>query len=124
MFFHPVARALIDERKKLLQNPYDDNLRGNAANLMANIAHQPSAYRGDPVVMMALRSGAVRLVLDRGSETVPSVNEILWQAAVRIEDGTIGEAEKQFAASAKRPGRCARSQRQRTGNSAIDRPAA
>ena len=94
MFFHPVARALIDERKKLLQNPFDDNLRGDAANLMANVAHQPAAYHGDAVVMMALRSGAVRLVLDRGSGAVPSVNEILWQAAIRIEDGAIGEAEQ------------------------------
>jgi hypothetical protein len=45
-------------------------------------------------VMMALRSGAVRLVLDHEREATVSVNDILWQAAVRIEDGSIGVAEQ------------------------------
>jgi uncharacterized protein (TIGR02302 family) len=94
VFFHPVARALIDARKKLLQGPFDENVRNDTANLMAGIAHQPSNYRGDPLILMALRSGAVRLILDHGREATLSVNDILWQSAVRIEDGTIGAAEQ------------------------------
>jgi len=94
IFFQPVARALIDERKKLLQAPEDEGVRNEVANVMAGIAHQPTNYRGDPVVLMALRSGAVRLVLDHDADTVPPVNDLLWQAAVRIEDGTVGLAEQ------------------------------
>jgi uncharacterized protein (TIGR02302 family) len=93
-FFHPIARVLVDERKKLLMNPDDDNARNEAANIMAGIAHEPSAYKGDPVVLMALRTGAVRLVLDRSREAIPPVSDALWQTAVRIEDGTAGVASE------------------------------
>lgn len=93
-FFHPVARALIEERKKLLQNPDDEANRNEAANVMAGIAHEPANYRGDSVVLMALRGGAVRLVLDHSREAVASVNDVLWQTAVRIEDGGVGMAEQ------------------------------
>jgi uncharacterized protein (TIGR02302 family) len=94
VFFHPLARALIEERKRLLLGPDDDNVRNEAANVMAGIAaHRPADYRNDPVVAMALRAGAVRLVLDRSAAIVPSVIDILWQTAVRIEDGAVGMAE-------------------------------
>jgi hypothetical protein len=86
-FSHPVARVLIEERKKLMQHPDDDVLREEAANVMASIAHEPSSYRGDPVVLMALRSGAVRLVLGHDREAAISAGDLLWHAAARIEDG-------------------------------------
>ncbi len=103
-FFHPVARVLIEERDKLLQNPDDIAIREEAANIMANLAYQPSNYRGDPVILMALRSGAVRLVLGHDRDAVFSVTEILWQAAARIEDvfsqhaarDTQGDSPKDF----------------------------
>jgi uncharacterized protein (TIGR02302 family) len=100
-FFNPVARALVDERKKLLQSPYDDAARAEAANIMAGIAQQPRNYHNDAVVLMALRSGAVRLILNRGQEVVTPVSDILWQSAVRIEDGTIGMAEQNLRAAQK-----------------------
>jgi uncharacterized protein (TIGR02302 family) len=93
-FFNPVARALIVERKKLLQAPYDDAARAEAANVMAGVAQEPRSYHGDPVVLMALRSGAVRLVLNRGHEVITPVSNVLWQSAERIEDGAIGMAEQ------------------------------
>jgi uncharacterized protein (TIGR02302 family) len=102
VFFHPLARALIDERKKLLQNPSDEGVRNEAANVMAAIAaHHAADYRDDPVVMMALRAGAVRLVLDRAGEAIPSVTDILWQTAVRIEDGATGVAEQNLRTTQK-----------------------
>ena len=85
VFQHPVAHALIDERRKLLQSPTDNRVRNEAANLMAGVALHPANYRGDPVVLMALRGGAVRLILDREAATLPTINALLWQTAVRIE---------------------------------------
>ncbi|MFA4994750.1 MAG: DUF4175 family protein [Bdellovibrionales bacterium] len=85
-FFHPVARVLIEERDKLMENPDDNVLREEAASIMANIAHSPSNYRNDPVILMALRGGAVRLVLGHDHDASLSVSDILWQAAARIED--------------------------------------
>lgn len=86
-FVHPVAVVLLEERNKLLLNPDDELLRQEAANIMARIAHEPANFRGDPVVLMALRSGAVRLVLGHDREAAVSVSDLLWQAASRIEDG-------------------------------------
>ncbi len=86
-FFHPIARVLIQEREKLMQNPDNNVLREEAANIMATIAHQPTNYRGDPVVLLALRGGAVRLILQHSREAAISVNDLLWHAATRIEDG-------------------------------------
>ena len=92
-FFNPLARALIEERKQILQKPDDDGVRNEAANVMASIAaNKPADYHNDPVVLMSLRAGAVRLILDRSAEVIPSVVDILWQAAVRIEDGAAGVA--------------------------------
>jgi hypothetical protein len=56
----------------------------------------PAAYHGDSVVLMALRTGAVRLVLNHAPEALPVVDDLLWQAAVRIEDGTVGVAERRL----------------------------
>ncbi|MGK4422462.1 DUF4175 family protein, partial [Klebsiella pneumoniae] len=44
--------------------------------------------------LMSLRAGAVRLVLDHSDDAVSSVAAILWQSAVRIEDGATGLAEQ------------------------------
>jgi hypothetical protein len=93
-FFHPVARLLIEERRKLLLHPYDERLREETANILANIAQETATYHGDPVVMMALRSGAVRLILDTDLTSTISVNDLLWQAATRIEDGSSGTAQR------------------------------
>lgn len=93
-FFHPLARVLIEERKKLLQKPDDEALRDEIANVMAGIAQEIRTTHGDPVIMMTLRAGAVRLVLDRAHDAALSVNDMLWQSAMRIEDGTHGQAER------------------------------
>ncbi|MDD5587004.1 MAG: DUF4175 family protein [Alphaproteobacteria bacterium] len=90
-FSHPLARALIEEREKLLQKP-DETTRDEAANIMAGIARETADDHGDPVVYMALRTGAVRLVLDHQGESVPAVSLLLWQAAARIEDNLLGKA--------------------------------
>ena len=100
-FFQPVARALIDARRKLLQRPFDEAVRNGTANLMAGVAQHPASYRGDPVVMMALRAGAVRIVLNRGAGEVSSISDLLWESAIRIEDGGIGMAEKNLRAAQK-----------------------
>jgi uncharacterized protein with von Willebrand factor type A (vWA) domain len=85
--------VLIEERKKLLLHPTDEGLREEAANIMATIAHETADYHGDHVVLMALRSGAVRLILDQDPNSAESVDNLLWQAATRIEDGNAGTAQ-------------------------------
>ena len=93
-FVHPLARVLIEERAKLMQRPDDKMLREETANIMANIAHDPANFHGDPLILMALRSGAVRLVLGHDINAAISVNDLLWQTASRIEDGPTGATKR------------------------------
>ena len=86
-FTHPLSRILIEERNKLLQHPDDGKLRDETAGIIAGIAHETSNYHSDPVVLMSLRTGAVRLVLNNDSSTVSAVSDLLWKTASRIEDG-------------------------------------
>ncbi len=94
-FLHPLARALGMARKRLLQQP-DEHSRETTANMMAGMARQTGSYRGDAVVMMALCTAAVRLVLGREDDTIAKVADVMWQTAARIEDGSVGQAQKTF----------------------------
>ena len=98
-FSNPVAAALVSNRARLMVTPNDHNLRLEAANLMAGVAKQPTFFHGDPVVEMALRSGAVRLVLARAEDSMRPIADILWQVAVRVEEGKVGVAEKNLRAA-------------------------
>ena len=95
-FRNPFARALIEERQKFLENP-DVTTRDELANVMAGIARQQGLYRGDPVVLMSLRAGAVRLVLNDDPQTPQAVSEILWKTALRLEEGHVGQARSALA---------------------------
>lgn len=85
-FFNPLARALVDARRKLLDGA-SEATRNEVANTMAGLAQRGEMFHKDPVVMMALRSGAVRLVLDRTTRAPAEVSALLWQAAMRVESG-------------------------------------
>ena len=95
-FRNPFARALIEERQKFLDNP-DSATRDETANVMAGIARQQGLYHGDPVVLMALRAGAVRLVLNDEPETASVISDILWKTALRLEEGAVGHARAALA---------------------------
>lgn len=93
-FLHPVARALIEERRHLMLAPYDTDARNEAANLMAGLANNPSTLRNDQLSVMALRAGAVRLILEPNVEATRTVDDLLWQTATRVEDGGTKNAEQ------------------------------
>ncbi|MDE1901155.1 MAG: DUF4175 family protein [Alphaproteobacteria bacterium] len=95
VFAHPVARILIEERNKLMKDPEDEKLRLEVANIMAGVSQEAAAYHADPVLMMALRSGAVRLILNDDRTSAVSVNNILWESALRIENGGSGKNQAQ-----------------------------
>jgi len=84
-FSHPLALTLVEQREKLLRQP-DISTRSESAGIMAGIARETANSKGDTLIFMALRTGAVRLVLDQNSEAVRDVSRLMWQAAVRIED--------------------------------------
>lgn len=84
-FTHPVARMLIEVRNRLMQRPDDAHMRAEVANIMAAMAFDAGTRSGDPLVLMAMRSGAVRLLLGNNREAAIAANNLLWQTAAHIE---------------------------------------
>ncbi len=97
-FAHPVARAIVEMRKKLS----DPGQREAVAEGLAAIASQPDRFGNDPVVSLSLAVAKSRLGLDTGPQAVPSVRDLLWQTALRIEQGDVPLAERQVEEARRR----------------------
>jgi uncharacterized protein (TIGR02302 family) len=94
IFNHPVARAVVAERKKLAA-PSPDAIASAAAGLDA-IAERPQHFYDDTVVYLALRIARERLTRDGSASAVASVQKLLWDTALRIEDGEFSIAEREL----------------------------
>ena len=97
-FRHPIARAIVEQRKILVGDPAGQR-RGVAVALNA-IAGLPAQYQDDTVVFLALRLAALRIDGRDGAEpaTVETVQALLWDTALRIEDGRLSLAERELRA--------------------------
>jgi len=93
VFHHPVARAIIDQRKELAKDP------GSAeavAEILTDLNKRPVLYRDDTVVYLALRLAEQRLRHEEGKEALAAVEQLLWDTALRIEDGHMSIAEREL----------------------------
>lgn len=90
-FQHPVARALVDLRRQLTLNP---ERRAPVAQSLAALNSKPETYDHDSVVTLALSSAERRLLYDRESRAIGQVQGVLWETALRIEDGELAIAER------------------------------
>jgi uncharacterized protein (TIGR02302 family) len=90
-FQHPVARAIVAQRKNLARAPGE---RRDVGQALARIAAQPTLYGDDVVVFLSLMSARARLFLDRDGAQVAAVQQQLWDTALRVEDGDIGTVER------------------------------
>jgi uncharacterized protein (TIGR02302 family) len=84
VFHNPVARAIVEQRKQLTLHPAD---RDTVAEVLSDLSLRPARFEDDVVVFLALRSAQARLQINRDPETVPAVQQLLWQTALRIEEG-------------------------------------
>ena len=85
-FNTPVAATIAYERKRLMafDNPITRKL---AIYGLMEAVRFPANYKGDPIVFMGLMSSMRRLALDRDNTSVDSVAPLLWDLALRLEDG-------------------------------------
>src|SRR4029077_4448074 len=70
VFHHPVARAIIDQRKELAKDP------GSAEavdEILADLNKRPVLYQDDTVVYLALRLAEQRLRHEKGREAVAAI---------------------------------------------------
>jgi len=83
-FHNPIAKAIIEQRKQLTLAPQDKDV---VAETLSDLSARPDRFNDDIVVFLALRTAQARLVLDRDGSSIAPVQSLLWQTALRIEDG-------------------------------------
>lgn len=90
-FLNPHARALIDQRRLVTEN------RTNAPGAMGVIdwlAVEPSRFNNDMAAFLAMR--LARHALSNPAFDLAEIQDLLWNAALRIEDGDLAAAEQRL----------------------------
>ncbi|MFP6745047.1 MAG: TIGR02302 family protein [Alphaproteobacteria bacterium] len=91
IFNHPVARRLVEERRKLVLDP---SSRGEVGLALDDIASRPDHFFDELNVFLGLRAARWRLFYDRSDEVIESVQNLMWDLALTIEDGPLALAEQ------------------------------
>jgi uncharacterized protein (TIGR02302 family) len=95
-FSHPVARAIVEQRKILVQDP---DKRRDVGQALGRIAGLPRMYGDDTVVFLALMAARARLVFEPEPSAIEPVQRVLWDTAIRIEEGEVGLRERDLRAA-------------------------
>ncbi|HET7210489.1 MAG TPA: TIGR02302 family protein, partial [Methyloceanibacter sp.] len=95
-FTKPLARAVVEQRKKLVRDPGSPE---TVANALDALTLGGDRVIDDNVVYLALRNAYWRLRGDRSPEAIASVVDQLWSTALRIEEGDLPEAERALSAA-------------------------
>ncbi|MBI1208232.1 MAG: TIGR02302 family protein [Azospirillum sp.] len=93
-FNHPVARAVIAQRKHLVEQ--GDPVRVAVSRALSALSSRPAAFQGDLTTFLALRVAVARLLLSGEDGTLDEVVNLLWETALRIEEGGVAVAERQL----------------------------
>lgn len=91
IFKHPVARALVELRRRLTTDPEN---RFPVVRALGDIHDRPSRFFHDLVAALAIRSAERRLIHDKRPEAIAQVQALLWDTALRIEDGDLSIAAR------------------------------
>jgi len=86
-FSHPVAQKLVECRKRLIWTP--EHAAENVAADLDNVLQDPEQFQNDLIVLLALRSASSRLIYNQDRESIVDVIELLWDTALRIEEGDL-----------------------------------
>ena len=89
-FTHPIARALIEQRKILTREP---DKRDRVATALRALSLLPEKYENDSVVHLALRTAQSRLKNVEEGKAIGDVQDLLWDTALRLEDGNLSLAQ-------------------------------
>lgn len=95
-FGHPVARELYDIRKHLTVKSRDRRL---AALKLDGVSEEPKRFNDDSTVFLALRVARERLRQDSRDKAVAEVQRILWETAVKLEEGMAANANRDLLAA-------------------------
>ena len=93
-FTHPVAKAIVEQRRLLAEEP--NVRREKVAAALNGLSHVPERFQNDSTVYMALRSMATRLMFDDSVESLDEVLELMWETALHLEDGSLSLASREL----------------------------
>ena len=92
-FNNPVAVRIIEERRRLTTQP---ERRDDIIQKLNEIASEPGAFKEDTVVFMGLVFSRSRLFHETEETAIPPVRDLLWDTALRVEDGQLSHAEREL----------------------------
>ncbi len=98
-FTKPLARAVVDQRRTLVENPLDTARVASNLNALAISAEDESAA---PTIYLGLRSAYWRLRGPMDIDKIEGAVDQLWDIALRIEDGNLSSAERELRAAQER----------------------
>lgn len=90
-FTKPLARAVVEQRKKLIRDPDSPDMVARALDALTVGGDR---VINDSSVYLSLRNAYWRLQTDQSHPSVVSVIDQLWEVALRIEDGDLPRAER------------------------------
>lgn len=97
VFTHPVARELARVRKGLFTAPAQ--AVPVALEAVARILSDPKSFGADPLVHLALSTAKYRLGRETPDAAARATPDLLWNSAIRIEDGNVAVAEQRLRAA-------------------------
>ncbi len=92
IFNHPVARTLVELRKRLNEPTYD--VVDEVVIVLEDLATRPKHFFDDTVVFLAISVAASRLTHNPTVASAGAVQTLLWETALRIEDGEFAIADR------------------------------
>ena len=90
-FDKPLARALIEQRGKLLD---DSRYRPQVLRALDALTTEPEGFIDNASIYLSLRTLLHGLERDGSRAALKSATDGLWDIALRIEDGDLSDAEK------------------------------
>ena len=98
-FTKPLAKAVIGQRRSLVENPSDTTPVASNLNALGISAEDEGTAS---TIYLGLRSAYWRLRHSPTMDDVESVVDQLWDVAIRIEDGNLSSAERELRAAQER----------------------
>jgi len=92
-FSRPLAKALIEQRKKLVDRP---DRKDTIAVALDALTIAPEKFIQDQQVYLGIRSAYWRLKNNSDRPSLKSAANLLWDIAVDIEDGDLSDAERRL----------------------------
>jgi len=96
-FTHPLARALIEQRKNLARHP---GTVFPVARMLEALTVAPEKYYPDMSVYLGLRTAYWKLMKivqwDKGQAEIDEVSQMLWDIALSLEDGNVSLAARRL----------------------------